>query len=173
MPALLPLLRYARCPTCGVGYHIGFAHQQHVRLCARNNEPQAAAGLEQSDAREDEHEYTDPGCSVVLEEDALAVDTHGAGVCHHDEEIVRHFADDVDRPGLLQCTNWGAKELSPQQKETFRFLQVVDAGDGTSGRVAQGVLNYARGLGGNGLLLPRSIKRCWQMLDQVLCCIKI
>jgi hypothetical protein len=80
---------------------------------------------------------------------------------------VRHFADDVDRSGHLQCANWGAKELSPQQKETFRFLQVVDAGDSTSGRVAQGVLNYARRLGGDGLLLPRSIKRCWQILDQV------
>ena len=104
---------------------------------------------------------------------AIAVSTDGRKVCRPDEEIVRYFADDVDRPGLLQCANWGARELSPQQKETFRFLQVVDAGDGTSGRVAQGVLNYARRLGGDGLLLPRSIKRCWQILDQVQCCTKL
>ena len=173
MPALLPLLRYhARCPTCGVGYHIGFAHQEHVRRCVRKNEPPTALGQEQSDVREFESDYTDAGCSVGSEEDATVVETHGAGVCPHDAEIVRHFADDKDRPGLLQCTSWGAKELSPQEKETFRFLQVVDAGDGTSGRVAQGMLNYARELGGNGLLLPRSIKRCWQILDQVLHCVK-
>jgi hypothetical protein len=67
-------------------------------------------------------------------EGTLTVDADARGACQKDEEIVKHFADDVDRPGLLQCANWGAKELSPQQKETFRFLQVVDAGDGTSVR---------------------------------------
>jgi len=170
MPALLPLRRcHARCPTCGLGFKVGFSYIYHVKNCAKDKEPPAAVGPCHSDDRDYEYEYNEPACSVESEGDgAIAVATDGRAVCRPDEEIVRHFADDVDRPGLLQCANWGAKELSPQQKETFRFLQVVDAGDGTSGRVAQGVLNYARRLGGDGLLLPRSIKRCWQILDQVL-----
>ena len=169
MPSLLPLQRFhSRCPTCGVGYHIGYSYSHHVKWCSRNKDPPAAGGPCHSDERDYEHEHNDPACSVEsADEGAIAVSTDGREVCRPDEEIVRYFADDVDRPGLLQCANWGAKELSPQQKETFRFLQVVDAGDGTSGRVAQGVLNYARRLGGDGLLLPRSIKRCWQILDQV------
>ena len=124
-----------------MGYRIGWSYSKHVRGCARNKEPPAAAGLEHSDEPDYEYEYTYPGCSVESGEDTLAVDTDARDVCQQDEEIVKHFAGDIDRPGLLQCANWGAKELSPQQKETFRFLQVVDAGDGTSGRMAQGVLN--------------------------------
>ena len=169
MTSLVPLLRFhSRCPTCGVGYHIGYSCSNHVKWCARNKEPPAAGGPCHSAEGDYEHEQNDPACSVEsADEGAIAVATDGREVCGPDEEIVRFFADDVERPGLLQCAHWGAKELSPQQQETFRFLQVVDAGDGTSGRVAQGMLNYARRLGGDGLLLPRSIKRCWQILDQV------
>ena len=169
MPPLLPLRRFhSRCPTCGLGFHIGYQYSHHVKWCAAKKEPPAAGGPCHSDERDYEYECTDAACSVESEGDgAITVATHGREVCRHDEEIVRHFADDEDRPGLLQCANWGAKELSAQQKETFRFLQVVDAGDGTSGRVAQGVLKYVRRVGGDGLLLPRTIKRCWQILDQV------
>ena len=128
-------------PHCGVGFRIGWSYSKHVGGCVRNKELPAAGGLEHSDEPDYEHECTDPGCSVESGEGTLTVDADARDACQKDEEIVKHFADDVDRPGLLQCANWGAKELSPQQKETFRFLQVVDAGDGTSGRMAQGVLN--------------------------------
>ena len=180
--------------TVGVGLHpTSYRHDLHLHrnACSTSATPfslpmpemwgglphwvlvhEPREGLEHSDA-DYEHEHTDPGCSVESGEDTLALDTDARDACQQDEGTVKHFAGDIDRPGLLQCANWSAKELSPQQKETFRFLQVVDAGDGTSGRVAQGVPNYARRLGGDGLLLPRTTKRCWQMLDQVQCFIKL
>ena len=71
-------------------------------------------------------------------------------MCPPDAPIVAHFDALQDTPGLRQCIGWGPRMLTPQEAETFRFLQVVDAGSGTSSRVAQGMLSYARRLGENG-----------------------
>ena len=121
MPSLLPLQRFhSRCPTCGVGYHIGYSYSHHVKWCSRKKDPPAAGGPCHSDERDYEHEHNDPACSVEsADEGAIAVSTDGREVCRPDEEIVRYFADDVDRPGLLQCANWGAKELRPNKKKRF------------------------------------------------------
>jgi hypothetical protein len=110
-----------------------------------------------------EHQDTDvaPGVST-------APSTMQTGlVCPPDAPVVAHFNAQEDSPGLGQCMGWGPRILTPQEKDNFRFLQVVDAGSGASGRVAQGMLSHARRLGGNGLLLPRTMRACWASVAKV------
>jgi hypothetical protein len=46
------------------------------------------------------------------------------------------------------------------------FLAVVDAKDGTSRRVATGMLKCSRGLGARGRLLPKSMEKRWGFLKE-------
>ena len=80
----------------------------------------------------------------------------------------QHLSTAQSAPGAaLEYATWGPKELTAAEAETFRFLAVTDAGDGTSRRVATGTLRYARSLGGRACLLPKSMDTAWSMLTKV------
>ena len=161
---LQPLQKYhTRCPFCGLGVKTGFQFKRHRAACG---------------PRPEVHPEPPPQYDVASDMSSswytVASDTSPTGlVCPPDAPIVTHFDALQDAPGLRQCSGWGPRVLTPQEQETFRFLQVVDLGSGASSRVAQGMLSYARRLGGNGLLLPRTIQACWTKLHKVTSLFKI
>ena len=165
----VPLLKnQSRCPSCGMGVKSGFPMKRHRASCGSPLE----ARPEYHDT-DGEHHDTDVCCEnhdtdVAPEVDRDPPTTQTGFVCPLDAPLVAHFNAQKDSPGLGQCMEWGPRILTPQEEETFRFLQVVDAGSGASGRVAQGMLSYARRLGGKGLLLPRTIRACWAAVDKVI-----
>ena len=165
----VPLLKnQSRCPSCGMGVKSGFQMKRHRAACGSPLE--ARPGYHDPDG---EHHDTDGDCEnhdtdVAPEVYRDPPTTQTGFVCPLDAPIVAHFNAQKDSPGLGQCMEWGPRILTPQEEETFRFLQVVDAGSGASGRVAQGMLSYARRLGGKGLLLPRTIRACWAAVDKVI-----
>ena len=166
IPPLCPLLKYqARCPDCGLGVKSGFQMKRHRAACGARppGRPEAPPRPTTDDG---DWEYQD---AEVAPSVATTPQTPYTGlVCPPDAPLIEHFSAQADSPGLGQCIGWGPRVLTPQEEETFRFLQVVDAGSGASGRVAQGMLSYARRLGGNGLLLTRTIQACWAAVDKVI-----
>ena len=159
----VPLLKYqSRCPSCGRGVKSGFQMKRHRAECG--SRPQERP--EHRDTDGDHHdtdgdcEYHDADVAPDVSTAPSITQTEGL-VCPPDAPVVAHFNAQKDSPGLGQCMGWGPRILTPQEKDNFRFLQVVDAGSGASGRVAQGMLSHARRLGGNGLLLPRTMRACW------------
>jgi len=160
---LRPLQKYhTRCPSCGLGVKTGFLFKRHRAACGARPEVRP----------EPPPQYNDDACDY--HDDDVAWDTPSDSstmptglVCPSDAPIAAHFDVLHDTPGLRQCIGWGPRVLTPQEAETFRFLQVVDAGGDASSRVAQGMLSYARRLGGNGLLLPRTVQACWSKLHKV------
>jgi hypothetical protein len=155
----VPLLKsQSRCPSCGVGVKSGFQMKRHRAACG--SRPQERPEHRGTDG---EHHDTDGDCEChdtdVAPNVSTAPSTTQTGfICPLDAPLVAHFNAQEESPGLGQCIEWGPRILNPQEEETFRFLQVVDAGSGASGRVAQGMLSCARRLGGNGLLLPRTMR---------------
>ena len=164
----VPLLKYqSRCPSCGRGVKSGYVMKRHRAECGSS--PQERPEYRDTDG---DHHDTDGDCEYhdtdVAPNVSTAPSTIQTGfVCPLDAPIVAHFNAQKDSPGLGQCIQWGPRILTPQEEETFCFLQVVDAGSGASGRVAQGMLSYARRLGGNGLLLPRTIRACWDAVAKI------
>ena len=154
--------RHVRCPTCGIGFLTGFPLKRHRATCGQR--PPVHRELPPSPAScgngEWDCDFDDPPSPADLPETQAAV-------CPPDAPFVAYLNAQGEAPGMSQCMGWGPKTLTPQEEETFRFLQVVDAGSGTSTRVAQGMLSYARRLGGQGLLLPKTIRACWSSLAKV------
>jgi hypothetical protein len=80
----------------------------------------------------------------------------------------QHLSSAQSAPGCaLAYASWGPRTLTAAEVETFRFLAVTDAGDGSSRRVSTGMLEYARSLGGRACLLPKSMDTAWSMLTKV------
>jgi len=167
VPPLCPLLKnQSRCPFCGMGVKSGYTMKRHRAACGDRPQvlqepPPPPSPLQHDD--DCEYHDTDVAPDVFTAPSTI----HTGTVCPSDAPVVAHFNAQEDVPGLGQCMGWGPRVLTPQEEETFRFLQVVDAGSGASGRVAQGMLSYARRLGGNGLLLPRTIRACWASVAKV------
>ena len=153
---------HTRCPSCGLGVKTGFPFKRHRAACGPRPEVRPKPPPQYDD---DADEYHDDDVASDTASDSSTTPT--GRVCPPDAPIVAHFDALQDAPGLNQCFGWGPRVLTPQEQETFRFLQVVDLGSGASSRVAQAMLSYARRLGGNGLLLPRTIQACWTKLHKV------
>ena len=166
VPPLCPLLKYqTRCPFCGMGVKSGYLMTRHRASCGHRPQVRRETPPSSPPQHDDDCGYHD---TEVTPNVLTAPSTIHAGLaCPSDAPIVAHFNAQEESPGLGQCMGWGPQVLTPQEEETFRFLQVVDAGSGTSGRVAQGMLSCARRLGGNGLLLPRTIRACWASVAKV------
>jgi hypothetical protein len=153
--------RHVRCPNCGDAFLTGFPLKRHRASCGPR--PPVHEELSPFPASNGDDEWscdTDPASESDLFETCAAA-------CPPDAPFVTCLNEQGEAPGMSQCLGWGPKNLTPQEEETFRFLQVVDAGSGTSTRVAQGMLPYARRLGGLGLLLPQTIRACWSSLAKV------
>ena len=155
--------RHVRCPTCGIGFLTGLPLKRHRAICGQR--PPVHRELPPSPASCGNGEWA---CDFDDLPSPADLPETQAAACPPDAPFVAHLNDQGEAPGMSQCMGWGQKTLTPQEEETFRFLQVVDAGSGTSTRVAQGMLSYARRLGGQGLLLPKTIRACWSSLAKVL-----
>lgn len=166
-----------RCPLCDRQFRQGYSFMKHKSKCAvRHGRTAGATGGDDStsEGAEDAQNDNDGG-------DAAHCD---AGWCegHHPDNtpihqsrhppsarsFEQHLSTAQSAPGAaLEYATWGPKELTAAEAETFRFLAVTDAGDGTSRRVATGTLRYARSLGGRACLLPKSMDTAWSMLTKV------
>ena len=86
--------------------------------------------------------------------------------------IGEHFSN-LDRDGtldteqVLHYANWGKLELTPKELEICRFLRSMEIGGGASDVASRASLEYARSLGGRGLLLPKTVRHCWTTIDKV------
>ena len=157
-----------RCPHCDRQFRQGWTLRNHMTKCAPR--PAHAAGGCDDNA----HNNDDGGNSA-----------HSDGGSHEDHQpetppihqsrqppqaraFEQHLSSAKSAPGAaLEYAGWGPKELTAAEAETFRFLAVTDAGDGTSRRVATGMLRYARSLGSRASLLPKSMDTSWAMLTKV------
>ena len=85
----------------------------------------------------------------------------GGDVC---DDMPDRDIDDDDAEYLTRHTDWGRpdQDLSPAQLGIFSFLALVTRGEGMSGAAAKSVLGYVRGLGGEGALLPATVRSCWR-----------
>ena len=154
-----------RCPFCFGQFRPGFIFNRHKTNCARRHEH--AAGASDGDDNN--------GDDAALCDEGLCVDHHpDTPPIHHGRQppqaraFEQHLHSAQSAPGAaLEYATWGPKELTAAEAETFRFLAVTDAGDGTSRRVATGTLRYARSLGGRACLLPKSMDTAWSMLTKV------
>ena len=166
-----------RCPLCDRQFRQGYSLLRHKSKCAvRHGRTAGASGGDDStrECAENAENDNDGG-------DAVHCD---AGWCegHHPDNtpihqsrqppsaraFEQHLSSAQNAPGCaLACASWGPRILTAAEVETFRFLAVTDAGDGTSRRVSTGMLEYARSLGGRACLLPKTMDTSWAMLTKV------
>ena len=73
----------------------------------------------------------------------------------------------LDTKQLLRYAEWGALKLSPTDEEVFRFLRSVEIGGEASDAASRASLDYAHSLGGRGLLLPKTVRTCWDKVRKV------
>lgn len=167
---MIPLRRnHVRCPHCREQFRKGYTFMRHVHWC---NErivvpPSDGATNKRDDGATNEEGATEelPTC---VHHDGSEDDSATNEELPHLAELDAYLSAVLGEGGsCLNYANWGNCTVTTQEAETFRFLKVIDAGDGMSRRAAKGVLDYTRGLGGKGLLLPKSMQACWQVLDRV------
>ena len=166
-----------RCPFCDRQFRAGYVLNRHKTHCARRHERAAgASGCDDSTGDCDNNaNYANDGEDAALCDEGLCTDhqpdrhpIHQTRQPPHARAFEQHLSTAQSAPGAaLQYATWGSKELTAAEAETFRFLAVTDAGDGTSRRVATGTLRYARSLGGRACLLPKSMDTAWSMLTKV------
>jgi hypothetical protein len=158
-----------RCPLCNRQFRQGFPFSHHKALCAlRHGRPEGASGG--GDATSNSEEEHHPDCDAGLCEEHHPDNTpiHQSRQHSRVRAFEQHLSSAQSAPGCtLACASWGPRKLTAAEVETFRFLAVSDAGDGTSRRVATGVLQCARSLGGRACLLPQSMDTSWAMLTKV------
>ena len=160
-----PLARgRARCPHCDGQFWPGFGFNSHKARCAERKLILAGeSGGDDTGGDGDTH--CDGGSATTATPTAMNDESRPQCAV---AELERHMAAAQGAPGCaLACSSWGACELTAAEVETFRFLAVSDAGDGTSRRVATGMLQYARSLGGRASMLPKSMDKAWGMLTKV------
>ena len=162
-----PLARgRARCPHCDGQFWPGFGFNSHKARCAERKLILAGeSGVDDTGGDGDTH--CDGGSATTATPTAMNDESRPQCAV---AELEQHMAAAQGAPGCaLAHSSWGACELTAAEVETFRFLAVSDAGDGTSRRVATGMLQYARSLGGRASMLPKSMDKAWGMLTKVRC----
>jgi hypothetical protein len=73
----------------------------------------------------------------------------------------------LDTSHVLQYLCWGNVQLSPKEREVFRFLRSVEMGGGASTQSARALLDYVHSLGGRGAILPVTVRTCWSIVAKV------
>ena len=73
----------------------------------------------------------------------------------------------LDTAHVLQYLEWGKVHFSAREIEIFRFLRSKEMGGGASGMATRASLNYAKTLEGRGLLLPVTVRTCWETVSKV------
>lgn len=158
------------CNVCGKACKQGWSLLNHTKVCGVYRKY-----MKEHDALED-HVY-DVELDVGMDEE---VNVHAAVRPVDDpvdtfdrvHTIDEHFSN-LDRDGtldteqVLHYANWGKLELTPKELEICRFLRSVEIGGGASDAASRASLEYARSLGGRGLLLPKTVRHCWTTIDKV------
>ena len=129
-----PLARgRARCPHCDGQFWPGFGFNSHKARCAERKLILAGeSGGDDTGGDGDTH--CDGGSATTATPTAMNDESRPQCAV---AELERHMAAAQGAPGCaLAYSSWGACELTAAEVETFRFLAVSDAGDGTSRRAS-------------------------------------
>jgi len=68
-------------------------------------------------------------------------------------------------PAFMTRHQTPERHLSHTELVIIRFLRATETGGGCSRRQVEALLHFARSLGGDGALLPRSYKKLWSIVD--------
>ena len=169
-----------RCPLCDRQFRQGYSFMKHKSKCAvRHGRTAGATGGDDStsEGAEDEQNDNDGGdaahCDAGWYEGHHPDNTpiHQSRHPPSARSFEHHLSSAQSAPGCaLAYASWGPRILTAAEVETFRFLAVTDAGDGSSRRVSTGMLEHARSLGGRACLLPKTMDTSWAMLTKVRPC---
>ena len=146
-----------QCKTCRKHIRQGWAFLNHAKVChAYQTYVEQHAGYE----------------DVVVDMDVDGGVDHEPVAQVAKEAVAEHLerlssAGTLDTKQLLRYAEWGELELSPTEEEVFRFLRSVEMGGGGSDAASRASLDYARSLGGRGLLLPKTVRTCWDKVQKV------
>jgi hypothetical protein len=154
----MPRNKLIQCETCGKNFGQGYAHMNHTRGC---------------------HLVRD----IYVDADVVPVEDDGELelVVHDDEEragnedqpTVEDHMSTLDRRGtldttfMLQYLGWGRLTLNDQEREACLFLRSIEMGGGASTASSRATLDYVHSLGGRGDILPKTVRTCWKLVEDV------
>ena len=154
--------RVSQCARCNLTFAAGWKFTMHLKKCTATPPPPHSQISDPAPGRsspelwsssEGEGDYPEPleeGRSDLLEHQSFL---SGKGTLD-DRFLVSYL--DVPRRGL------SAAEL-----EVCMFLSSLDSGTGVSMATVQGSLRYVRRAGGRALLLPKTARKCWGVIEKV------
>jgi hypothetical protein len=154
-----------KCRTCQKHIRQGFAYLNHAKVChVYRTYMEEHAGYEDVVVAMD----------AVGDMDMVDGEVHEPVAEPREGTIAEHLerlgsAGTLDTKQLLRYAEWGELELSPTDEEVFRFLRSVEIGGGASDAASRASLDYAHSLGGRGLLLPKTVRTCWDKVRKVRC----
>jgi hypothetical protein len=154
----MPRNKLIRCETCRKNIKQGWASWNHAKVCRVLREYVA------------DHEALDDVDVGVLDDIGDNEEQPvGHQVDHTVEEHLQRLGDacTLDTKQLVRYAEWGELELTPNDEEIFRFLRSVEIGGGASDAASRASLDYAHSLGGRGLLLPKTVRTCWDKVAKV------
>jgi hypothetical protein len=158
-----------KCRTCQKPIRQGFAYLNHAKVChVFRSYMEEHAAMDAVVAMDEDVVVAMDGGDMDMDAvgDMVAEPCSGT-IAEHLERL--SSASTLDTKQLLRYAEWGELELSPTDEEVLRFLRSVEIGGGASDAASRASLDYAHSLGGRGLLLPKTVRTCWNKVKQVRC----
>lgn len=153
--------KFAQCAHCKLTFAVGWKFSKHVSGCVSapplQDRALTSVGGISPNRRGAE---ADPGDGVLEPVD----------VCYdlQAHQSLLSEKGTIDDQFLVSYMNVPRRVLTAGELEVCDFLSSLDSGTGVSMATVQGSLDYVRRGGDRALLLPKSAKQCWNIVEKVM-----